>query len=148
MDIHRQETFYRAVLGAGLIAGLRSLSAPAAVSAALAGQVGLAAQAAPVLRLLAIGEMLVDKLPGVPDRTSSPALAGRVIIGALAGTVLAAAYGRNLVVGATLAGATAALSSYVGLALRKAATDGLNLPDPLVAVAEDLLVVGAGRALA
>jgi len=148
MEPDRQETFYLAALGAGTIAGLRSLSAPAAVSAALAERAPLAAQAAPVLQLLAAGETLADKLPFMPDRTSTPVLAGRVLIGAAAGAAVAAAYGRNLLVGAAVAAAAAAVSSYVGLGVRRFATDRLGLPDTLVALAEDAAVVTAGRALA
>lgn len=147
MDTQRQDSYYPAVLGAGLIAGLRSFSAPAAVSSALAGQADLAAQAAPLLQLLAAGEMFADKLPFMPDRTSPPVLASRALIGGAAGAAVAAAYGRNLLLGAALAGSAAVLSSYVGLAMRRAATDRLGLPDQIVALAEDALVVSAGRAL-
>ncbi len=147
IDTQRDTAFYQAAIGAGLITGLRSLSGPAAVSAALADRIDLAAQLAPALSLLAAGEMLADKLPFMPARTAPPVLAGRVLLGALAGGALAGAYGRNLLLGAAIAGAAAALSSYVGLALRRAASQRLGLPDPLVALAEDALVLAAGRAL-
>lgn len=147
MNTKRQATFLPAVLGAGLIAGLRSLSAPAAVSTALTEQHALAAQLAPALRVLAGGEMLIDKMPFMPARTAPVALAGRVLLGALAGMALAAAYRRSLLAGALLAGGTAILSSYAGLALRSTATQRLGIPDPLVALAEDAIVVAAGRAL-
>lgn len=147
MDTKRQETFLPAVLGAGLIAGLRSVSAPAAVSAALTEEFALAAQLAPVLRVMAGGEMLIDKMPFMPARTAPVALAGRALLGAVAGVALAAAYRRSLLAGALLAGGTAILSSYIGLALRSSAVERLGLPDPLVALAEDALVVAAGRAL-
>lgn len=147
MQTDQQDTFYGAVLGAGLIAGLRSFSAPAAVSSALAEQTELAAQAAPFLRLLALGEMFADKLPFAPDRTKPPLFAARVLIGAGAGVAVAAAYKRNLVLGALLAAAAAAFGTYAGFTLRKLATDRLGLPDTLVALVEDAAVIAAGRAL-
>lgn len=147
MDTMSQRAYVPAVLGAGLIAGLRSLSAPAAVSAALTEEFALAEHVAPALRVLAAGEMLVDKLPFMPARTAPPILAGRVLLGALAGAAVAIAYRRNLLVGALLAGAAAALSSFAGLALRTTATQRLGVPDPLVALVEDAMVVAAGRAL-
>ncbi len=147
MSTESRVTFLPAVLCAGLIAGLRSMSAPAAVSAALSHEHALAARAAPALRALAAGEMLADKLPFMPVRTAPVALAGRVLLGALSGAALAAAYRRSLLVGALLAGATAIPSSYAGLALRSAAVQRLGLPDPLVALLEDALVVAAGHAL-
>lgn len=147
MNTESQTTFLPAVVGAGLIAGLRSLSAPAAVSAALAEEYALAAQVAPALRVLAAGELVADKLPFMPARTAPVALAGRVLLGALAGAALAAAYRRSLLLGALIAGAAAIPSSYAGLALRSAAVERLGLPDPLVALVEDAVVVAAGRAL-
>ncbi|HMQ32595.1 MAG TPA: hypothetical protein PKD53_17820 [Chloroflexaceae bacterium] len=148
METWRQETFYPSVVAAGLLAGLRSFSAPAAVSSALAGQAELAAQVAPALRLLAAGEMVADKLPFMPDRTSPPILASRVLLGAGAGVVVALAYGRSWVAAAAIAGAAAAAGSYAGLALRRALGERLGLPDQLVALAEDAAVIGVGRALA
>ncbi len=147
METWRQETFYPAVLAAGLLAGLRSLSAPAAVSSALATRAELAARAAPALRLLAAGEMVADKLPFMPDRTSPPILAGRALIGAAAGVVVASAYGRSRALGAVLAAAAAVAGSFGGLALRRTLGERLGLPDPLVALAEDAAVIGVGRAL-
>lgn len=147
MNTQRQETFFPAVLGAGLIAGLRSVSAPAAVSNALTEEYALAAQLAPALRLLAAGEMLADKLPLMPKRTAPLPLFGRALLGAVAGAAVAFAYRRHLLVGALLAGGAAILSSYLGLALRSSAAKRLGLPDLLVALTEDALVVAAGRAL-
>lgn len=147
MNTDLQATFLPAVLCAGLIAGLRSMSAPAAVSAALADEYALAARAAPALRALAAGEMVADKLPFMPARTSPVALAGRVSLGAIAGAAVAVACGRSPLLGALLAGAAAIPSSYAGMALRTAAVERLGLPDTIVALAEDAAVVAAGRAL-
>lgn len=147
MNMDMQRGYLPAVLGAGLIAGLRSLSAPAAVSAALTDEFAIAAEVTPALRALAAGEMLADKLPFMPSRTAPLPLAGRALFGALAGMALAAAYRRNLLAGALLAGGAAIASSYAGLALRSSASRRLGVPDQLVALVEDAVVVAAGRAL-
>ena len=145
---HHQSTIVSAALGAGVIAGLRSFSAPAAVSTALTEQYGLAERLKPALLALAAGEMLADKLPFMPARTAPVALAGRVLTGAMSGAALATAAGRNRITGALLAGAAAVVSSYAALALRSALSERLAVPDPLVALIEDAIVVVAGRTLA
>jgi uncharacterized membrane protein len=147
MSAKPRKAFLLAVSGVGLIAGLRSVSAPAAVSAALSGENVFAARLAPILRLLALGEMVADKLPFMPPRTAPFVLAGRALLGAGAGAALAAARRRSWLAGALLAGLAAVASSYAGLALRSAAAERLGLPDQLVALAEDAVVVTAGRAL-
>jgi uncharacterized membrane protein len=136
------------VLGTGLLAGLRSFSAPSAVSAALAERYDLAAQLVPIMQVLAVGEMLADKLPVMPARTTPPALVGRALTGAISGAALAAAAGYSRSAGALLAGTAAIASSYAALALRSAIGRRLAVPDPLVALVEDALVIVAGRALA
>jgi uncharacterized membrane protein len=148
MSRERHLRIFPAVLGAGLIAGLRSFSAPAAVSAALAARYALAARLTPALQALAAGEMLADKLPVMPARTTPPALAGRALTGAVSGAALANAAGRNRISGALLAGAAAIASSYAALALRSALGQRLAVPDPLIALVEDAIVIVAGRTLA
>jgi uncharacterized membrane protein len=139
---------FPAVLCTGLIAGLRSFSAPAAVSLALAERYPRAAQLAPALQMLAAGEMLADKLPGMPARTTPPVLAGRALTGAISGAALADAAGRSRITGALLAGTVAIASSYAALALRSMLVQRLAVPDPLVALVEDAVVIVAGRTLA
>jgi uncharacterized membrane protein len=148
MSRERNSWIFPAVLGAGLIAGLRSFAAPAAVSAALAERYVLAARLAPALQALAAGEVLADKLPVMPARTTPPALLGRALTGAMSGAALANAGGRSRITGALLAGAAAIASSYAALALRSALGQRLALPDPLVALVEDAIVIVAGRTLA
>lgn len=66
--------------------------------------------------VLALGEMAGDKMRWAPDRTVAPGLAGRVLTGGLAGTVLSSARDRRL--GAFVGAAAAVASSYATLALR------------------------------
>src|SRR5579864_2655394 len=79
----------------GVIAGLRSLTAPALVSwAARLGWLKLentwlaflAYAAAPyILSVLAIVELIADKLPKTPSRKAPPGFAARLVTGALCG---------------------------------------------------------------
>lgn len=130
--------------------GLRSSSGPAFLARA-ASRGDLSLPEGLPLRLLRsplaaalAGEMVVDKLPFVPDRTSPPALAGRMVSGALAGSLLFREAGRRAWAGALLGAAVAAASAHAGYRLRGHATGRLGLPDLPVALAEDAIVLLVG----
>jgi uncharacterized membrane protein len=77
----------------GIVAGMRTFTAPAAVFLMRGGIAGI------VLAVLAVGEYVGDLLPNVPARTSPLALAARIVsggyvgylVGGLAGIVVALA---------------------------------------------------------
>jgi uncharacterized membrane protein len=100
-------------VGIGLVAGLRSLTAPAAVSwAAHFGWLNLhgsplafmgSTVAVAILSLLAIGELIADKLPKTPSRTSLVPLLARILMGGLCGASLCASANQSLLIGGLLA---------------------------------------------
>ena len=72
-------------------------------------------------------------------------LVARVVSGALAGAMLASATGvrgGRLALPALAGAGGAYLGSWGGFAARRALGTGTGLPDPVVAVAEDLVAVG------
>ena len=95
--------------------------------------------------LLEIGEMLADKLPITPSRTSPPPLLGRMASGGLVGAALFASESRRAVAGGALGAAAALVAAYAGERLRARAAQKLGLSDPAVALIEDgiVLLVGA-----
>jgi uncharacterized membrane protein len=107
--------------------------------------VAFAVSAAPLLRALALGEMAVDKLPGIPNRTAPPALAGRILLGALSGFLLARASGRSVLPAVLLAGLAALASAFLGLRLRLLLGKLMPLPG-MAALIEDAVVFSAARA--
>ena len=134
----------------GVIAGLRSLAAPAAVSwAARLGWVHLentwlAFLGAPImpyiLSLLALGELINDKLPKTPSRKAAPAFAARVIMGALSGAALGA--GADATVGGLIAGALGAVAGTLGgYEARVGAGRAIGGRDLPVALLEDAVAV-------
>ena len=143
---------YAQAIGLGAVAGMRTMSAPALLSyAATTGQdeglseTPLASQnVSKTLGLLAIGEMITDKLPGIPDRTSAPSLAARAASGAFAGAVIFKSRKKKIGIGAAVGALEAVASAFAFFHLRREAGKQLNVPDPVVAIAEDALVVGAG----
>src|SRR5258708_21903700 len=107
----------------GLVAGLRSLTAPAVVAwAAHLGWINLrdsplAFMASPwavgVFTILALGELVADQLPSTPARTAPVGLSARIVTGALAGAGPGHARGAAPW-GAGFAGAVRGLARAVG----------------------------------
>ncbi len=154
-----RKSTYALAVGMGIIAGLRSMSAPALLSHHLVRRPhrarGMASRllssraSSGVFTLLAAGEMAADKVPGMPARTDPPALAGRALMCALTGAAVAEWHGGRSVAPAALVGAAAAVAaSFLALELRTAAGRSFGVPDPVVAVIEDGIVLAAGSQLA
>ena len=127
----------------GVVAGLRSMSAPAAVSwAARLGWLHLGntwlaflgfAATPYILSVLAIGELIADKLPKTPSRKAPGPFIGRVMSGALCGAAL----------GGLLAGVLGAVAGTLGgyefRARLVRAIGGKDLP---IALLEDAIAIG------
>ena len=138
--------------GIGIVAGSRSLTAPAVVAwSAYLSWLNLhgsalvfmgSTTAVAIFSLLAIGELVADKLPMIPSRTAPAPLLARIITGGLCGTCLCAAAGKSLIVGALLGGMGGVIGAFVGYAVRKRLVNNLHIKDFVVAVCEDALAVG------
>src|SRR5437868_6014029 len=97
----RPMTIYLLALLIGVVAGLRSLTAPAAVSwAARLGWLHLEntwlaflgfAATPYILTVLAIAELIADQLPKTPSRKAPPGFGARIVTGALCGAAVGAA---------------------------------------------------------
>ncbi len=92
--------------------------------------------------LLALGELIGDKLPKTPSRVTAFPLMARAVFGAGCGAALATLAGTTLVLGIVLGGVGAVVGAYSGFLTRKALTSRAGLPDLPVALAEDLLTIG------
>ncbi len=141
-------------LGIGVVAGLRSLTAPATVAwAAHLGWINLhgsplafmgTAWALAIFTLLAVIELVADQLPNTPARTAPVGLSARVVMGALSGTCAAIAGGGMLWVGA-LAGAMGGIAgAFGGYQARVGLVRALHAPDYAIAIPEDLVAIGLG----
>jgi uncharacterized membrane protein/uncharacterized protein (UPF0548 family) len=144
-------------VGFGVLAGMRSFSAPALLSHQLSrepveapegrAQVLASRRTARALTVLALGELLADKTPWVPARLWPPALVGRALSGALTGAAVAAPH-RPLSAGRALLGALAAVAaSFTFYALRQSATRRLGLPNAVAGLIEDAVAVALGARL-
>lgn len=136
-------------LGIGIVAGLRSLTAPAVVawgahldwlnlhSSSLAFMGSTAAVA--IFSLLATGELVADKLPMTPKRTAFAPLIARILTGGLCGACLCAAAGKSLLVGTLLGGIGGVIGAFLGYSIRKRLA--VRIKDFVIAVCEDLVAV-------
>ena len=134
----------------GLVAGSRSMLAPAAISwAARLGLLKLAGTPFAFLGFvytpyiftaLALGELVGDKLPMTPSRKAPFPFIGRILIGALVGGAIGAA--SSLLFPGLIAGVIGAVSGTLGGAEARARLSkafGKDLPAALV---EDLVAIG------
>jgi uncharacterized membrane protein len=134
----------------GMFAGLRSLTAPAAVSWAayvgwlkLDGPLGLFGHVASVavFTVLAIAELVADKLPKTPARTELLGLGARIVTGSISGAAVAAAGGQPAVLGAVLGAAGGIAGAFGGFQARTRLVKDLGTRDFVVAVLEDAIAV-------
>jgi uncharacterized membrane protein len=139
-------------MGIGIVAGLRSFTAPAAVSwGAHAGRLDLqgsrlAFMSAPasvgIFSLLALAEFVADQLPQTPNRTVPGSLLVRIVTGGLSGSCLCVSSGNFAVAGALLGGTGGVIGAFAGYQVRTRLVRGLKVKDVMIAVPEDLLAIG------
>ena len=149
---------YLQAAGLGAVAGMRSMTAPALTSDHFARHPSLFLEASPlkglgltttasVLKLMALGEIIVDKLPGVPNRTMPGSLVVRGISGGVCGAAVFLAEGKRAEIGAVIGVAAAIGSTFVTFTLRRSLGQALKIPDPAAAIAEDALALGTGASV-
>jgi uncharacterized membrane protein len=133
----------------GVLAGLRSLTAPAVTALAVhLGWLHVAPSlawigsmpAVVIFVLLALLELVADKLPSTPSRTSPPGLIARIVMGGLAGACVGSASGAGGA-GALLGIAGGLAGGYGGYRVRTGLVRSLGAPDFVIAVLEDLVAI-------
>jgi uncharacterized membrane protein len=149
-------TVYLVALLFGVVAGLRTFTAPAVVAWAL--HLGWLDQTASwlaffgnawarwILTVLALVELVVDQLPATPSRTVPMQFAGRVISGALSGAAIGASAGHAL--GGALAGLVGAVIGTLGGSKARARLAGAFHNDHPAALIEDALAIGGALLIA
>jgi len=146
------------VISLGMLAGMRSTSAPAVASHILSDDHSNHLSKSPLnfmqsksvanaLKAALAGELITDKLPFTPDRIKTSSVIVRCLAGSLAGASVYKACKESPVKGALLGGTAAVLSTFGSFYLRKAVVSGTKLSDPVVGAIEDALVLTAGAAL-
>ena len=139
----------------GVVAGLRAMTAPAAVSwAARLGWLGLSgtwlaflgyAWTPWLVTLFAVGELITDQLPSTPSRTVPVQFGTRIVMGAVCGMALTA--GRaSMLLGAVLGVAGALAGTLGGRAMRGSWAESFGSDRP-AALLEDAIAIGGALAI-
>jgi uncharacterized membrane protein len=141
-------------VGIGVVAGLRSMSAPAIVAwAAHLGWIHLSgshlafmgsAWAVGIFTLGALAEFVADQLPTTPARTTAVPLAARIVMGLLTGACLGTAGSSSLWLGALTGAIGAIAGAFGGYRVRVGLVRTLQAPDFAIAIPEDLIAIGLG----
>ena len=130
------------------------MTGPAIVSGSLAtGMLGALGKSGPhwlgtktaakTLAALAVGELIADKLPFIPDRTNTGPLLGRFVGGGICGAAICMANDESPWLGALVGGLAATAAAYAGHELRALAARK-GKPDLGVALLEDAVAIGGG----
>ena len=128
--------------GIGFVAGLRSMTAPAALALTATATSGRRGKKRYLLAALALGELVADKLPMTPSRKEAAPFAGRIASGAISGAVLGARQGA-LFMGLLAGTAGAITGTLVGAELRGKLADLLGSDLPAALVEDVIAIVGA-----
>ena len=138
-------------IGIGIVAGLRSLLAPAVVAwAAHLGWLDVqgthlafigSTTAVVIFTVIAIGELIGDKLPQTPKRTALPSLLVRILMGGLCGATFWVAAGKSFLPGVLLGGIGGVIGAFGGYEIRKRLVNNLHIKDFFVAIGEDLVAI-------
>jgi uncharacterized membrane protein len=137
----------------GIVSGMRSLTAPAVAAWTarrnwlnLAGTrlafMGSTAAVA-IFTVLAIIELVADKLPSTPSRTAPVGLIARFVCGALSGACVGVSAGQSPAPGAILGAAGAIAGAFAGYQWRTGLVRALKVPDFIIALVEDAIAIGA-----
>jgi uncharacterized membrane protein len=137
--------------GIGVVAGLRSLLAPAIVAwAAHFDLLNLngsplafmgSRTALVIFTVFAIVELIGDKLPKTPKRTAVAPLVARILLGGLSGACLFVAAGKSLLAGTLLGGIGGVIGAFVGYEIRRRIVNNLHVKDLFVAICEDVVAI-------
>lgn len=96
-----------------------------------------------VFTVLALLELVADKLPSTPPRTAAPALSARIVMAGLTGACIGSAVPVTGTLGAVLGVAGSLIGSFGGYRARVDLVRALGTPDFVVAVLEDAIAIAA-----
>ncbi len=130
----------RKTIALGALTGMRSMAGPAALALPRGGLL------ARVVGLLAASEMVADKTAFVGDRIDAGPLAGRAVIGAIVGGVIAYEAEESVALGGLLGAAAAVAAAHLAFQARRrlpvSNVEGGLIEDALVAGLASLAVRG------
>ncbi len=138
----------------GCVDGLRSLTPPALVCwAAYLGWLHFAGTRLAfinhrstliVFTVLAVAELIADKLPNTPARTAPIGMIARIFLGGACGLAIATSAGTRVSLSVLLASMGAFIGAFVGYHTRRLIVSKVHAPDFAVAAAEGVTAIAGG----
>jgi len=143
---------YLLALLIGVVAGLRAMTAPAAISwAAYLGWLNLSGTwlsfmgsvwAVAIFSVLAIIELVTDQLPSTPSRKVPQQFGARLVMGALTGAAIGA--GGGMWIAGLVAGVIGAvIGTYGGAAMRGKLAAAFKKDPPAAFIEDAIAIIGA-----
>ena len=97
---------------------------------------------AAIVSILALIELVGDKLPRTPSRTSTGPLGARILIASFAAAALAVGMGQSWIAAVICGAVASVIGAFAGFRYRIWIATKVALPDWIFAVAEDAVTVG------
>ena len=101
-------------------------------------------ETAAALKFMAAGEVLMDKMPFTPARTDLLPLMGRMVMGGLVGAAISK---KDWMQGAAVGAAGALVATYAAYIVRKTLNEEAHIPNVVLGVVEDVIVVNAANTI-
>jgi len=95
-----------------------------------------------ILSVLAVAELVADKLPNTPNRTSPLGLIVRILTGGITGACVSSGGGQSAAIGAVLGVIGGIAGAFGGYQARTRLVKALGSPDIYIALLEDLVAIG------
>jgi uncharacterized membrane protein len=152
VPMHPALFFYTCALVLGIVAGMRSMMAPAVLAITLSRRPEYAPALAPVhwftlvpiaviLGIAALGELVADKLPATPNRTALGPFVARCVSGAITGAAVVQIGQLNPWVGAACGVLGAILGTFGAFHARRFVVRTTSIRDPFIGGAEDIVAI-------
>ena len=152
MPLHSEFFFWISAFVLGVVAGMRSMMAPAVLALTLSRRPEYVPTNAPaqwfalfpvavILGVLALGELVADKLPMTPNRTALGPFVGRLATGSITGAALVQLGGINPWAGAACGAVGAIVGTFGMFHARKFAGRVTGISDPYIGAIEDVVAI-------
>ncbi|MGH7782490.1 MAG: DUF4126 family protein [Candidatus Binatia bacterium] len=94
-----------------------------------------------IFTVIALAELVADKLPQTPSRTAPPGLIARIVMGGLTGACVTASGAQAVFLGAMLGAIGGVVGCFVGYKARTESVKALGTRDMNVALVEDIIAI-------
>ena len=91
--------------------------------------------------MLALVELVADKLPRTPSRTAPQGLIARIVMGGLTGAAIAVGAAQGVFLGALFGAAGGIAGCFLGYRARTGLVHALGVRDLYVALTEDIVAI-------